>query len=58
MCVDNNGFKCQHWNTWHWRAIITLINFVHSSKGKMNEYSEDQSDAQSKDILRMTLIAS
>ncbi len=36
--------------------ILTLMDFIESSKGKMNDYNEDQSQAQNKDYFKDNFI--
>jgi len=33
-------------------SILTLMDFIESSKGKMNDYNEEQSQAQNKDYFK------
>jgi hypothetical protein len=36
--------------------ILNLMDFIDSSKGKMNDYNEDQSQAQNKDYFKDNFI--
>jgi hypothetical protein len=38
------------------RLIFTLMDFIDSSKRKMNDYNEDQSQAQNKDYFKDNFI--